>query len=43
LPKTITHERRLLGGESLLDAFLAEAAGLGPKLGCFYPPAGLAY
>ena len=34
LPKTITHERRLVGCESLLDAFVAEAAGLGPKLGC---------
>ncbi len=34
LPKTITHERRLLGCEDLLDAFLAQAAGLGAKLAC---------
>jgi uncharacterized protein YecE (DUF72 family) len=34
LPKTITHERRLAGCEDLLDTFLAEAGGLGDKLGC---------
>ena len=34
LPKTITHERRLLHCGSLLDAFLAEAEGLGRRLGC---------
>ncbi|MBV9393140.1 MAG: DUF72 domain-containing protein [Methylobacteriaceae bacterium] len=34
LPKTITHERRLVGCDSLLDAFVAEVAGLGLKLGC---------
>jgi uncharacterized protein YecE (DUF72 family) len=34
LPKEITHERRLVGCESLLDAFLDGAAGLGPRLGC---------
>lgn len=33
LPKTITHERRLAGAGSLLDAFLSEIAGLGAKLG----------
>jgi uncharacterized protein YecE (DUF72 family) len=34
LPKAITHERRLVGCESLLDGFLDQAAGLGPRLGC---------
>jgi uncharacterized protein YecE (DUF72 family) len=34
LPKTITHERRLIACEDLLDTFLAEAGGLGPKLAC---------
>ena len=33
-PKTITHAARLAGSESLLDAFLAEAAPLGDKLDC---------
>ena len=33
LPKTVTHERRLVGTEGLLDAFLAEAGALGPKFG----------
>lgn len=32
LPKTITHKQKLADCEPLLDAFLAEAAGLGPKL-----------
>jgi uncharacterized protein YecE (DUF72 family) len=34
LPKTITHGLRLQETGELLDAFLAEAAGLGDKLGC---------
>jgi uncharacterized protein YecE (DUF72 family) len=34
LPKTITHERRLVGCDDLIDAFLAEATGLGARLGC---------
>jgi uncharacterized protein YecE (DUF72 family) len=34
LPKTITHERRLLGVGNLLDAFLDEVAALGSRLGC---------
>ncbi len=33
-PKTITHDRRLVGAGALLKSFLAEAAGLGEKLGC---------
>ena len=34
VPKTITHGLRLQETGGLLDAFLAEAAGLGDKLGC---------
>jgi len=34
LPKTLTHENRLKGGEDLLDTFLAQAGCLGEKLGC---------
>ena len=34
LPKTITHERRLVDCEDLLAAFLEQADGLGPKLAC---------
>jgi uncharacterized protein YecE (DUF72 family) len=34
LPKTITHEKRLRDCGGLLDGFLAQAAGLGCKLGC---------
>ena len=34
LPRTITHDRRLVGCEELLEAFLAEAAHLGDKLAC---------
>jgi uncharacterized protein YecE (DUF72 family) len=34
LPKTITHAQRLVGVDGLVDAFLAEATGLGAKLGC---------
>ena len=33
VPKTITHERRLVGVEALVAAFLEEIAPLGPKLG----------
>ena len=33
VPKTITHERRLTGTGELLDRFLSEVEGLGPKLG----------
>jgi uncharacterized protein YecE (DUF72 family) len=33
LPKAVTHERRLVGIDDLLDRFLDEVAGLGPKLG----------
>lgn len=34
LPKTITHVNKLSGTEPMLDAFLAQAAGLGDRLGC---------
>ena len=34
LPKTITHERRLVDCQDLLDAFLEQAGGLGDKLAC---------
>jgi uncharacterized protein YecE (DUF72 family) len=34
LPKTITHERRLVDCEPLLRAFLDQAGGLGDKLAC---------
>ncbi|MHB2205540.1 DUF72 domain-containing protein [Methylobacterium sp. CM6257] len=33
VPRTITHERRLIDVDELLARFLAEVAGLGPKLG----------
>ena len=33
LPKTVTHERRLVGTEEPLDRFLGEVAALGPRLG----------
>ena len=33
IPKAITHERRLKEAGDLLDRFLLEVAGLGPKLG----------
>ena len=33
VPKAITHERRLKDVGDLLDRFLSEAGGLGPKLG----------
>lgn len=34
IPKTVTHERRLVDTDTILDAFLAEASGLGAKLEC---------
>ncbi|RYY98861.1 MAG: DUF72 domain-containing protein [Comamonadaceae bacterium] len=34
LPKTITHEQRLIATEPLLDTFLDEAGGLGGQLRC---------
>jgi uncharacterized protein YecE (DUF72 family) len=34
MPKTITHERKLVDTEPLLDEFLAGIAGLGERLGC---------
>jgi uncharacterized protein YecE (DUF72 family) len=34
LPRTITHEKRLVDCEGLLLEFLAQAGTLGPKLGC---------
>lgn len=34
LPKTITHEARLVGADALLDQFALEAGALGDKLGC---------
>lgn len=34
LPKTITHEQRLVNGEALLRQFIEEAAPLGAKLAC---------
>lgn len=45
LPKTITHEKRLVGCGKLLDQFLGEVGALGPKLGCLLVqmPPSLAY
>lgn len=34
LPKAITHTQKLVGAMPAFDAFLAEAGGLGDKLGC---------
>src|SRR5687768_16375503 len=34
VPKTITHESRLRSCDALLASFLAQATGLGDKLGC---------
>ena len=34
LPRTITHDMRLIDAGSLLDEFLAQAGGLGTRLGC---------
>src|SRR5829696_9169777 len=33
VPKAITHERRLTDASDLLDRFVSEVSGLGPKLG----------
>jgi uncharacterized protein YecE (DUF72 family) len=33
VPKSVTHERRLKGTGDLLDQFVSEVGGLGPKLG----------
>lgn len=33
-PRTLTHERRLIDPEPLLDEFLAAVTGLGERLGC---------
>ena len=34
VPKTITHAKRLVDTEAVLDTFLEEATGLGDRLGC---------
>jgi uncharacterized protein YecE (DUF72 family) len=34
LPRTITHDQRLVNAEALLQRFLEEASPLGPKLAC---------
>lgn len=34
LPRTITHDNRLADTDPLLDQFLAQATGLGDRLGC---------
>jgi uncharacterized protein YecE (DUF72 family) len=34
LPKTITHQLKLVDADDALDAFLTESAGLGPGLAC---------
>jgi uncharacterized protein YecE (DUF72 family) len=34
MPKTITHEARLIGTATLLDGFVTEMSALGPRLGC---------
>jgi len=34
LPRTITHDRKLIGCEDLVDEFTAQASGLGSRLGC---------
>jgi uncharacterized protein YecE (DUF72 family) len=34
LPKTITHDQRLVATEALLDGFLADVTALGDRLGC---------
>lgn len=34
VPKTITHQRKLVDTAALLDIFLAECTGLGAKVGC---------
>jgi len=44
-PRTITHDLRLAGADAVLDRFLAEASGLGIKLGVllFQLPPSLAF
>ncbi|GAC1602529.1 MAG: DUF72 domain-containing protein [Ramlibacter sp.] len=34
LPRTVTHEGRLVATEALLDEFVGQVAGLGDRLGC---------
>lgn len=34
MPRSITHEHRLVDTDALLDRFFREVAGLGPRLGC---------
>ena len=34
MPKTITHEHRLVGTDAALDAFIDQVSGLGARLGC---------
>jgi uncharacterized protein YecE (DUF72 family) len=34
VPRTVTHERKLVGTGAALDTFLAEAGALGERLGC---------
>jgi uncharacterized protein YecE (DUF72 family) len=34
LPRTVTHEQRLVGAMPAFDEFLAQVAGLGERLGC---------
>ncbi|OCR26383.1 hypothetical protein AFK24_03585 [Pseudomonas syringae] len=45
VPKLITHERRLLDCDAVLDEFMAQCSGLGEKLGCLLVqlPPSLAY
>ncbi|HEX8596155.1 MAG TPA: DUF72 domain-containing protein [Pseudomonas sp.] len=45
VPKLITHERRLLNCDAVLDEFMAQCSGLGEKLGCLLVqlPPSLAY
>ena len=45
LPKAITHERKLVACESLLDEFVGQSQGLGTRLGCLLVqlPPGLAF
>ena len=53
VPKTITHEHRLIGAAALLDEFLSGVKSLGARLGCllvqlppslaFDPPAGFRF
>lgn len=34
IPRTITHDQRLVGSDALLDTFLADLAPLGSRVGC---------